>query len=94
MIGSGGGHKRPRVPGLRKYRDQGFGGVMKMISAAQIETRMMRERPAGIPAWALRGEFRTSGYGTDVAAFEQIERNKPNRLRRLLRLPRTKEARS
>ena len=91
---SGRGHIRPPVPDLSIYRDQGFRGMMKMISEALIESRMRNERTANLPAWLLKGEYRMSGGASALRAIEASDGEGSDRKRRPFRLSRRKEVRS
>jgi hypothetical protein len=68
--------------------------MMKMISEAHIESRMRNERPADLPAWLLKGEYRMSGGESALRAIEGGDDEGPDRTRRLFRISRRKEVKS
>jgi hypothetical protein len=79
---------------LSIYCDQGFRGMIKMISEAHIESRMRNEKTEDLPAWLLNDEFHMSGGAALLRTTEAGDDEGSGRKRRLFRLSRRKEVRS
>jgi hypothetical protein len=76
------------------YSDQGFRGMIEMISEAHIQFRTRNEKTADLPAWLLKDEYHMSGGAVALRMVEAGDDEGSERRRRLFRFSRRKGARS